>query len=830
MNNKKYVMILFFVVLILSLNAYSATTTNSTDSPVKELQKTNNDMAKSSNKMVKTEVDNIVYVNASSESTQEDGSQESPYKTINNENLEKISSNSTIYVSKGTYNINSTEISIDLSIIGEDKNQVVFIPNENNSVFTINPDINVLFNNFTLQDFSSETNAAITNDGNLIIENLNLKNNVGTSSTSRGGSIYNTGNLKIVNTTFVDNVASWGAAVYNTKNTDIINSKFNNNHIYNVGGALYNLGGNLTIYDSRFSGNKAVSGAAIYNNAGYSFINNTEFYKNDAEKFYGGAIYSTGITITNNSQFYLNHATKDGGAITNTNNFTIINCIFEQNSAGENGGTIENVPWSSTQNGNLTIINSSFIENSANGDGGVIINYDKPEYGGDFCTVTVRDSLFSSNNADGSGGVIYNQQYMDFQNCVFVNNIATKNSTISSDSKLIKSIDYNWWGTNTPKKSEIGAMPKVWRIMKFTNTTPLVTNLSADFNVSLNTLNNGKTIDSDLQRRAVLFYTDDTGAYTYAYLKDSLNVTLFAKSSNVTAKIDNQLISLKAAKLNVTYSLLNKNQTLQIKLKLPSNVKGDVILKINSITILNKTALKNGSLTYKYNIPVSWSNAKYRLGVKLLVGSESLYDNSTVILIPKRNVTAKLSIINTTQIKAGKTIKLVATVKLGKNNVTTGTVSFKINGKTIKSKVKISNGKATITYKIPENFTPKTYNISVIYSGDNNKNSATATKKITLAKQNVHSNLKSKITVSKNSSTKIVVKLLDENNNKINYGKICYKYNGKTVKTNISMVNGFFTFTFNPKIFSSNKVTLSIAYGENSKYTSLRQNVQIIIK
>jgi len=371
-----------------------------------------------------------------------------------------------------------------------------------------------------------------------------------------------------------------------------------------VGGAIYSMRGNLEVYNSNFLYNAATSGAAIYNAAGYLLVDNTEFYKNDAERFFGGAIYSTGITIVNNSQFYSNHAKKDGGAITNTNNFTITNCYFEQNIAEENGGAIENVPWSTTQNGNLTIINSTFKENSAGENGGAIINYDKEDYLGDGATVTARASIFDSNSASKAGGLIYNQQYMDFQYNVIINNDADVNKTISSDEEQIISIENNWWATNNPTRSKLGAMPKSWVVMGFTNTTSLVENFTTNLTVSLNTLNNGQLLDSQLPSRFVRFTAENT-TFTQDIVKIQGDVSdnVVVLDDVLYAQIDNQLLSLDVARINLTATLVNDNNTLQIKLVVPEDISGKTTIKVNSLTIFDKQKVENGSITLEYDIP-----------------------------------------------------------------------------------------------------------------------------------------------------------------------------------------------------------------------------------
>ena len=533
--------LLITCLILLSINVISATASDEMNNSLINSQTNDNTLTESNNLL---QENNMVYVDANSENDNEDGSIDSPYKTINNENLQKIPSDSKIYVSEGTYEIDSVNITKNISIIGKNREEVIFIPNKSITVFTIEKDINVNFFNFTLKNFESDTNSAITNKGNLLLENINMINNTGTTKTAKRGNIYNEGNLEVRNSTFENNTASFAAAIYNTANAWVVNSDFNTNHIYNVGGAIYSVRGNLNVYDSRFYKNAAVSGAAIYNAAGYMYVDNTEFLENDAEHFFGGAIYSTGITVVNNSIFDNNHANMDGGAITNTNNFTIINCSFIENFAEDNGGVIENVPWTETENGNLTILNSSFIGNGAGKQGGVIMNYYRDESIGSWATVTVRNCLFEENSAS-VGGVLYNDQYLDFQNCVFIYNEAEEYNVIYSKEESIKSLDNNWWGNNNPTLDEIGVMPEKWIILNFTNITAFVSNFKSNLEVSLNTNNIGERINSTIPERIVTFYAQKTVVpENDLKIISTLNYTIKSLGDDITVSVDDEVLTL----------------------------------------------------------------------------------------------------------------------------------------------------------------------------------------------------------------------------------------------------------------------------------------------
>lgn len=839
MNSKKIILSISFIILILSLNALYATDDNTTSNTLTQQhnQYSNIDTEQiqlSTTHSQAKKASDTVYVDSKSKTSTEDGSRYAPYKQINDETISKISSDSTIIVSNGTYNITPTIIDKNLNIIGEDKENVFFVPLDE-AVFTIDKDVNVKLENFTITNQSSTFKATITNNGNLTIENVDFLNNLGTSTNTKGTSILNNAILYVNNSNFENNTASFGAAIYNTGTAVINTSKFKKNNISNVGGAIYSLRGNVEIYNSNFLYNAATSGAAIYNAAGYLLVDNTEFYKNDAERFFGGAIYSTGISIVNNSQFYNNHAKKDGGAITNTNNFTITNCYFEQNDAEENGGCIENVPWSTTENGNLTLINSTFKENSARENGGAIINYDKEDYLGDGATVTARGCIFDSNSASKAGGLIYNQQYMDFQYNVIINNDADVNKTISSDKKQIISIENNWWATNTPTQSRLGAMPNSWIVMNFTNTTALVENFTTNLKVSLNTLNNGKSLESQIPSRFVRFTAENT-SFTQSIVKIQGNVSdnVEVLDDVLYAQVDNQVLSLDVARLNVTTQLVNDNNTIQIKLDMPEDINGKTTIKVNSITIFDKEKVENGTVTLEYDIPNQWTKDKYNMTVIFVSDdNQSLRFDDIELQIPKRQVDAQLSIVNDTSIKVGSTIGLVAKITLNNKTVNSGRVSFKINGLTIQSNVKVTDGQAIVNYTIPTAFSKNNYTFSIIYSGDGNKFSSQDEENVKLSKHEVYSNLTNNIKIVGDSNNNISVRLFDENNQNINVGRACFKVNYLTMQTNITVTDGIISFNYkSPKPKNSDEIIqkLTIKYDGTTNYNNYEKEVDLIIK
>lgn len=827
MKTKKIILISCFI-LILSLNAIYATTDNNDDFS-DNVQEITNDEINQNNQF--TQESKFVYVDVNSENVDEDGSLEAPYKTLNNENLEKISDNSTVYVSKGTYPLNPINIQKNISVVGENRDQVIFVPNVNTTVFIIDVETTVTFSNFTFKNYESDSNSAIVNNGNLTIENLNILNNTGSSRTSKKGNIFNNGSLEIVNTTFENNTASFGAALYNTANATILNSQFNANHIYNVGGAIYSLRGNLTVLDSLFTENTAVSGAAMYNAAGYCFVNNTKFIENDAEHFFGGAIYSTGVTRVNNSLFDSNHATIDGGAITNTNNFTIINCSFIENFAKENGGAIENVPWSATENGNLTIINSSFIENAAGGNGGVIMNYGKIEAVGEIATVTVRNSLFEANSAT-NGGVIYNEQYLDFQYNVFLDNEAEEYWVVYSDENMIKSLDNNWWGNNNPVVDEIGVMPKNWIILTFTNTTPLINNSTSNLQVSLDTLNNGEIIAEDIPDRIAIFSADKTTfAENNIEFKGSFNTTVQSLGDTINLRVDNQLLSLQP--------LIIKKDVFVTFDEIKNSTYGD------NVTISGKFSEVNGRTISNSNVKIIVNGKKFyaktdNKGFYSLINRVTAVGINNVSIGYSGNDKYNSYEVNTT-FNAEKqnvlvTYNQIADTKVGENITITGKF-MDANGRAItNSNVKILiNGKkhyaktdSTGTYTFTTTVTAAGINdVTVAYSGNDKYNSFEEATIFNADSQDVIITYEPINNVTLGDNVTITGTFTDK------YGKAIVNSNVKlTVKDKKvyakTDVNGVYTFQI--KVTSENVNNITLGYSGSAKYNEYYTPVIISVK
>ena len=97
-----------------------------------------------------------------------------------------------------------------------------------------------------------------------------------------------------------------------------------------VGGAIYCEGNNLKIINSSFVNNFASCGGGIYIGGTNAQLINLLFINNTSEE--GGAIFNSGKnTFISNSQFNLNYALYGGDSIYSGNDINIQNCIFPNN-------------------------------------------------------------------------------------------------------------------------------------------------------------------------------------------------------------------------------------------------------------------------------------------------------------------------------------------------------------------------------------------------------------------------------------------------------------------------------------------------------------------
>ena len=172
---------------------------------------------------------------------------------------------------------------------------------------------------------------------------------------------------------------------------NVINCTFTGNTATNLGGAIYFLMKEGNVSDCTFTNNTAKDGGAIYMRGGN--VTNCTFIDNTANNQYGGAIYSLYYTNVTNCNFTGNYANYMGGAFYTMRGGNVSDCTFTDNTAKNWGGAIR---------------------------------------------------LETVDDTEGS-----------VTNCAFVNNSVNNGGKAISSSRVLKSIDNNWWGSNNPNWDEL---------------------------------------------------------------------------------------------------------------------------------------------------------------------------------------------------------------------------------------------------------------------------------------------------------------------------------------------------------------------------------------
>ena len=291
---------------------------------------------------------------------------------------------------------------------------------------------------------------------NVRFEENGLNSETGNPSWSYGGALYidTAGDKQAVlnigkGTVFENNQSAVGGAIYmGGTDAEITGAQFTGNKTdYGSGGTIYVYGGpvagatettksDITITDTTFEDNySGYSGGAISNRiygnyddskitiTGSTFEGN---YANAQDDYAGGgAIENRGTIVVSGSEFNDNSAAKEGGAIINWGATEITGSTFDGNEA-ESGGAIYNY----TQN--LTIQDTTFTNNTATKNGGALYNASGAVAA--LTDVTVNEGTGAGQNSIYNAGTI---------NTAIIDGVNTFNSDIISENGTL-----NLGGTN----------------------------------------------------------------------------------------------------------------------------------------------------------------------------------------------------------------------------------------------------------------------------------------------------------------------------------------------------------------------------------------------
>ncbi|WP_019267219.1 Ig-like domain repeat protein [Methanobrevibacter smithii] len=330
-----------------------------------------------------------------------DGSQANPVVSVSKA-VDLAQSGATIHIKEGTYNQGKIGLNKSLSFVGEGK--VILNSNGANVFECLENDCTLEFTNLVFTGVSSA------------------------SGSSCGLRVGGNGNLKVINCTFTDISAKFGAMqLYTTGVADIINSTIKDvtcgvtrgSIVYNSGTGKYNFD-NISIINPKLS--DSVTGAAVHLR--------TVFYLDNKEAT---------VTLTNS------RITGASGSmmslIENKGTLTISNTVISNNVIGK------------TESG----INGQYLLYLGNSNFVTALN---------MTNCIIENNTFG--NADTSAlAYIFKNSIVNLTYSSIMNNGFSKNLNIASGVTPTVNLDYNWWGTNTYTGDNVNK----WVVMSTPETT-----------------------------------------------------------------------------------------------------------------------------------------------------------------------------------------------------------------------------------------------------------------------------------------------------------------------------------------------------------------------
>ena len=234
---------------------------------------------------------------------------------------------------------------------------------------------------------------------------------------------------------------------------------------------------------------------------------------------------------------------------------------------------------------------------------------------------------------------------------------------------------------------------------------------------------NGEEIgvsDVDSNGVAQIYYTlkptDDLLFFEARYMGELLNQTTFGNTTPVVvSKLDTKILLANITNTGTKTNII----TMVIDEKGNIIYDGKVAFKVNQKTV-GVVNIKNGIAQ------ITIDTSKYQLKDYELY---AVYGGNNVYA--KSNTTSTLTVVkydvkvdvNPITANSGSKTTLKATVKdMQDNNINTGKVVFKLNGKTLKDDngntitAEVKNGEATIEYMIPSNYSAKDYILTAVAS------------------------------------------------------------------------------------------------------------------
>ena len=158
------------------------------------------------------------------------------------------------------------------------------------------------------------------------------------------------------------------------------------------------------------------------------------------------------------------------------------------------------------------------------------------------------------------------------------------------------------------------------------------------------------------------------------------------------------------------------------------------------------------------------------------------------------------------------------------NNITTGKVIFKVNGKTVKDAngkviyAKVTNGVATADYIVPSDLANKNVTVTAKYMGSTQYDAAEVEQSVSVGNKQATIVVDEIADAKVGTTVSLKANITDGDNNPVNGGKVVFKVNGKTVKDAngkiiyAKVVNGTVTVDYDLSSLKAKTYTLTAVF------------------
>ena len=269
-------------------------------------------------------------------------------------------------------------------------------------------------------DPNTGSGGGIANDGTATITDCTFSGN---SAGFVGGGLYNSGlaAATVSDCDFEGNTSTYGAGFNNQGAATVTGGVFRNNTASGNSGGLDNIG-TVSVYGTLFEANSAASyGGAVNVYGGFVGSPGTTLlqgctFRNNTSNYVAGGVQISETTGTVIDCIFEGNSAQFGGGLSNSGTTTITGGAFRNNTASGNGAGIESI-------GTVTIIGTLVEQNTSSGYGGGVHAYGG--FAGSPGVLTITDATIRGNSAQYGGGVSFEEDQASITGTQITENSAT---------------------------------------------------------------------------------------------------------------------------------------------------------------------------------------------------------------------------------------------------------------------------------------------------------------------------------------------------------------------------------------------------------------------